>query len=185
MLPAMHAAGIAVLFAAALVALPGRAMAQPTEPAPAPESGDLDAAAEHYQLAETAAAEKRWKDAAREYGVAYEHSRDPVLFFKLASALQSAGDCAAALGYFKRYLAEAKPNEQFEKLTRERIAACEAATSPAPEPAPEPAPSAQPKAPAPAPVEPPAPFADAGESPAPPAGATPVNAPYLGADHSW
>jgi hypothetical protein len=111
----------AVICAAALAAaLAASAGAQK------PDQKDLAKANKHYQLAEKAAADKRWKDAAREYGIAYEHSRDPVLFFKLAGAYQSAGDCGSALIYYKRYLAEAKPNEQFKKLTEERIAECEA-----------------------------------------------------------
>ncbi len=67
----------------------------------------------------------RYEDAVRSYGAAYEISKDPVLFFKLGSALDKAGKCSAAITYYQRYLREAKPAENFEKLTKSRISACE------------------------------------------------------------
>ena len=70
-------------------------------------------------------AERRYDDAAREYGAAYEVSKDPVLFFKIGSALDKADKCAVAITYYRRYLREAKPSANFQKLTTERIATCE------------------------------------------------------------
>ncbi|HRC58480.1 MAG TPA: hypothetical protein PKU97_21310, partial [Kofleriaceae bacterium] len=86
---------------------------------------DLADAAASYRGAEKAMAERRYDDAAREYGAAYEVSKDPVLFFKIGSALDKADKCAVAITYYRRYLREAKPSANFQKLTTERIATCE------------------------------------------------------------
>lgn len=66
----------------------------------------------------------RFDDAARDYGAAYELSKDPALFFKIGRANQRAGKCEVALSYYTRYLREGKPTEQFTATTREYIAAC-------------------------------------------------------------
>jgi hypothetical protein len=124
-------------------------------------------ARELYQLAEQAMQQRRYADASRDYGEAYEITKDPVLFFKIASAAQGDGKCDTALIYFRRYLSEAKPNEAFTKLTQEKMAACgepAAPVEPAPPPPPPPSP---PPPPAPPPqVQPPQP------SPPPPAPTT-------------
>jgi hypothetical protein len=96
------------------------AVAQPANP-------DLAQAAAMYRSAEAAMAEGRSDDAARDYGAAYEISKDAVLFFKIGSALDKAGKCAVAATYYRRYLREGKPSADFQRLTRDRIAACEAA----------------------------------------------------------
>jgi tetratricopeptide (TPR) repeat protein len=88
---------------------------------PAP---DVAHAKELYQLAETAMAEKRFADAARDYGAAYEITKDPVLFYKIGSANERVGKCDVALIYYRRYLREAKPSEGFAALARDRITAC-------------------------------------------------------------
>lgn len=90
------------------------------------QPADLSDAATAYRAGEKAMAAGRFEDAVRSYGAAYEISKDPVLFFKLGSALDKAGKCSPAITYYQRYLREAKPSESFEKLTRSRIAACEA-----------------------------------------------------------
>ncbi|HEU0031613.1 MAG TPA: hypothetical protein VFQ53_13330 [Kofleriaceae bacterium] len=143
-------------FASAIVlaAVVGVASAQP---APA----DLARAKELYQSAETAMAQSRFDDAARDYAAAYDLSKDPVLFFKIGSAHQKAGKCDIAVVYYRRYLKEGAPAEPFATTTRERITACggdkapepappEPMTTPAPPPTPEPAATTTP-------TEPPAP----------------------------
>jgi hypothetical protein len=96
--------------------------AQPTQPTqPAPE---LRRAKELYQSAEAAMKNGRFEDAARDYGAAYELSRDPALFYKIGRANERAGKCDVALTYYARYLSEGKPTEQFAAATKERITAC-------------------------------------------------------------
>jgi hypothetical protein len=56
-----------------------------------------------------------------------------VLFFKLGNAYQLSGDCTRAIEYLERYIAEAKPSEEYEADARARIKACNASgTTPAP-----------------------------------------------------
>lgn len=88
---------------------------------PAP---DVERAKSLYKSAETAMAEGRFADAARDFGAAYDITRDPVLFYKIGNAHERAGKCDIALIYYGRYLREARPNDQFMKLVQERIAAC-------------------------------------------------------------
>lgn len=123
----------------------------------------------------------RYEDAVRSYGAAYEISKDPVLFFKLGSALDKAGKCAAAITYYQRYLREAKPAENFDKLTKSRISACEGRIASEGQPAASPtgpesaSVGTSPAAPLPtAPAEPPAP-APADEAPAQPAAPPPAD----------
>ena len=88
---------------------------------PAP---DLTHAKDLYKSAEAAIKDGRFVDAARDYGGAYEITRDPVLFFKIGSANERAGRCDLALIYYGRYLREARPTEAFAAVTREHIVAC-------------------------------------------------------------
>jgi hypothetical protein len=88
---------------------------------------DYVAAKAHYTAAEKAAKAQDWSTAAKEYGVAYEITRDPVLFFKLGNAYQLSGDCTRAVEYYERYIAEAKPSQEYETDTKSRIAKCNAA----------------------------------------------------------
>jgi hypothetical protein len=88
-------------------------------------------------------------DAARDFGAAYELTKDPVLFFKLAVANEKAGHCDVALAYYARYLHEAKPSQHNVDLTRERVATCggdwrSISAAPTPVPLPEDAGSAGP-----------------------------------------
>lgn len=116
--------GPAAVIAAALAA----GVAPPVSHAqPAPE---IERAKDLYLSAEAAMKDGRFDDAARDYGAAYELSRDPALFFKIGHAHERAGKCEAALAYYARYLREGKPTEQFAALTRERIAACGGAGEP-------------------------------------------------------
>ena len=102
-------------------ALVGAALVPPSQAQPAP---DFARAKDLYATAEAAAQEGRFADAARDYGAAYEITRDPVLFWKIGSAHERAGKCDVALIYYGRYLREAHPSEAFVTLTRERIVAC-------------------------------------------------------------
>jgi hypothetical protein len=108
--------------AALLLCLGGPASAQDSPKAPP----DYEAARRHYESGEQAAHQADWTKAAREYGMAYEITKDPVLFYKIATAYDASGDCTSALVYYGRYLKEAKPEERFRTKTEEKIAACEA-----------------------------------------------------------
>jgi hypothetical protein len=109
---------------AGLIAVIVMAISAPTRAQDAPSKEDFQKAAEHYKNAEAAMAAGRFQEAANEYGVAYAITQDPVLFFKIASADDQAGQCDVAVTYYRRYLKEGHPNGEYEKLTRQRIAAC-------------------------------------------------------------
>ena len=112
------------LFAGLLVVwLTARSFAQPAEP-------DFARATELYNAATAAMNEGRNDDAARDFLAAYDITKDAVLFFKIGSAYEKAGKCGDALGYYQRYLDEAKPAENFVALTRDRIDACRSAMAP-------------------------------------------------------
>jgi hypothetical protein len=134
--------------------------AQPASPAgktggtAAPSAKALATAGKLYKAAEAAMASGSFDDAARDYGAAYEITKDSLLFFKIASAHDRGGRCPVALNYYRRYLAEGNPAPEFVTLTNQRISACEkpnrekpappmkspAASEPAREPAPLPRP---------------------------------------------
>jgi hypothetical protein len=121
----------------------------------AADDADLAKAADRYKAAEQAMTDGRYADAARDYGAAYDISKDPVLFFKIGSANEKAGKCDVAVIYFRRYLDDAHPGEQFAKLTQERIDACTPPPTPTPtptltEPSPSPSPSPPPSSATPA-----------------------------------
>jgi hypothetical protein len=127
----------AVIFVV-IAAIGGVAGAQPSD-------ADLPAATELYQAAAKAMQDGRYADAARDFTAAYELTKDPVLFFKIASAHDKAGACDVAITYYKRYLDGAKPEAQHVELTNQRIDACKpvaeapppaAPTKPAAAPAP-------------------------------------------------
>ncbi len=94
-------------------------MTSRAQPAP-----DMLRAKDFYKSAEAGMKESRFLDAARDYGAAYEITRDPILFYKIGSANERAGKCDVALIYYGRYLREGKPSEAFVSMTRERITAC-------------------------------------------------------------
>jgi hypothetical protein len=110
------AAGVVIgaLVGGAILPMTGRA-----QPAP-----DMLRAKDFYKSAEAGMKEGRFLDAARDYGAAYEITRDPILFYKIGSANERAGKCDVALIYYGRYLREGKPSEAFVSMTRERITAC-------------------------------------------------------------
>ena len=112
------------------------------------DDSDLSRAADLYKTAEAEMTAGDYEQAARDYGGAYEASKDPALLFKIGSANEKAGNCKVALVYFRRYLDDGKPSAAYEKLTEERIAACMAAL---PTPEPETPPAETQPAPAPLP----------------------------------
>ncbi len=116
------------------------ALALPAGAQPAP---DLERAKDLYLSAEAAMREARYDDAARDYGAAYELTKDPAFFYKLGSANERAGKCDVAVIYYRRYLKDGKPTEAFAKLTAARIEACGGAAA-QPAPGPEPGGSAEP-----------------------------------------
>lgn len=161
---------------------------------------DLSEATASYRAAEKAMTDGRFEEAARSYGSAYEISKDPVLFFKMGSALDKAGKCQVAITYYRRYLREAKPAANYQKLTAERIAACEAKTGarPAEPTGPAEIPDVPDEAPAPGatgaattgpakpPVETAAPEASPAEAPEPDAPeATPAEPPAAPIDDGY
>ncbi|HEX5057883.1 MAG TPA: hypothetical protein VFV99_00930 [Kofleriaceae bacterium] len=105
---------------------PAPPMPQPDQPAAPAAEPDFAKATELYNAASQAMNESRFDDASRDFLAAYEITKDAVLFFKIGTAYEKAGKCSAALGYYERYLAEAKPADNFATLTRERIDACKA-----------------------------------------------------------
>ena len=111
----------------ALTATGGRALAQPpARPAPAAPAAapDYEAAKRHYQAGEQAAARGDHAGAAREYGIAYDITRDPVLFFKIGQSYDKAGDCRSARVYYGRYVKEAKPTPEYRERAEAFAAAC-------------------------------------------------------------
>jgi tetratricopeptide (TPR) repeat protein len=109
----------------------GVARAQPTPevtppdpPPPVAQAASIERATALYAQATAAMDAGRFAAAARDFTAAYDITKDPVLFFKIGSAHEKLGDCATALGYYRRYLADANPEPQFVELTNERISDC-------------------------------------------------------------
>ena len=119
---------------------------------------DLEHAKLLYELATEAMATGRYDDAASDYRQAYALTKDPIMFFKIASANEKAGKCDLALAYYRRYLHEANPPQKYIDLTTERMAACGASAEPA-------AGSAAPQPPQPQPPQPPPETAGSDEAP--------------------
>ncbi len=111
------ALGVAVGLALAL-AWPDQASAQ---------QPDFKAAAEHYKAADALMAQGNYAGAALEYAIAYDITKDPILFFKIGTANEKGGKCNVALTYFQRYLKEGNPSEEYRRVTEEKIAGCKAA----------------------------------------------------------
>lgn len=126
-------AGPATRAAHAQEAGPDAPAATPPPAAEAPPAAgaapNYESAREHYQAAEKARQAGQFATAAREYGIAYDITRDPVLFFKMGEAYDKAGDCRAALIYYGRYLREAHPEEKFREKTQHAIDQCGARQS--------------------------------------------------------
>lgn len=106
-----------VLIAAVVGGLAVTALAQ--------SAPDRERAKELYRSAETAMAAQDYASALRDYGAAYDLTKDPVLFYKIGAANERAGKCPLAVVYYRRYLAEASPTPAFVDITNARIRACE------------------------------------------------------------
>lgn len=114
---------VAIACAVLLSAAPALAQPPPGQP-------DFAAAKQHYQAAEDAVAKGDHATAAREYGIAYDITKDPVLFFKIGQSYDRAGDCASAEVYYGRYLKEGNPSEEFKTKTEEAMKVCGQAKPP-------------------------------------------------------
>lgn len=101
--------------------LAGLAMRSDSRAQPAP---DLTRAKQLYDAGSSELAIGAFDDAIRDLGAAAEITKDPVLFFKLAEAYERAGHCETALGYYARYLREAKPSQHYIDVTAAHVAAC-------------------------------------------------------------
>src|SRR5687767_832836 len=109
---------------------------------------DVDHAKDLYASARKALDEGRHADAIRDFGAAYEITKDAVMFYWIGNANERAGKCDVALTYYGRYLKEGQPSEQFLETVRQRVTACggdpdasgSAGSAPAPTPTPTPAP---------------------------------------------
>jgi hypothetical protein len=121
---ARRAAGSGAVALTTLAALVSASISTPLGRAQPAPSSDISRAKDLYKSAEAAMKDGRYDDATRDYGAAYELSKDPALFFKIARANERAGKCDVALIYYARYLREGNPSEQFVAATKERIAAC-------------------------------------------------------------
>lgn len=88
---------------------------------PAP---DFARAKQLYEAGASELDKGAFSDAVRDFGAAYGITKDPVLFFKIATSNEKAGHCDVALVYYARYLREAKPAQHFIDLTQEHVAAC-------------------------------------------------------------
>ena len=89
------------------------------------QAPDRERAKELYQSAEAAMTAKDYEAAVRDYGAAYEITRDPILFYKIGTANERLGKCPVAIIYYRRYLAEGKPPPAFVDITNARIKACD------------------------------------------------------------
>jgi len=85
---------------------------------------NYDEAKRRYKAGEVAAQKGDWATAAKEYGVAYDITKDPILFYKIAVAHQQNDDCKSALVYYERYIEEAKPEKKFKQRAEGKIAEC-------------------------------------------------------------
>ncbi len=127
----MYARSSVALTAAILLAWAATANAQDLSKA------DAEKARQHYTNAQAAMQQGDFEFAAQQFAVAYDYTKDPVLFYSIASANDQAGDCEAAVVYYGRYIREAAPAddapaatktqyEQYRQLAEQRLAACQA-----------------------------------------------------------
>jgi hypothetical protein len=85
---------------------------------------EIDRAKELYAVARKALDEGRHADAIRDFGAAYDITKDPVMFYWIGNANERAGKCDVALIYYGRYLKEGQPSDDFLVTVRQRITAC-------------------------------------------------------------
>lgn len=78
---------------------------------------DYKAARQHYMDATAAEKNGDYTTAAAGYAAAYDITKDPVLFYKIAHAYEKSGDNDAALVYYRRYVNEAKDAKDRDQVT--------------------------------------------------------------------
>jgi hypothetical protein len=88
------------------------------------QTPDLDRAKELYTVARKSLEDGRHADAIRDFGAAYDITKDPVMFYWIGNANAQAGKCDVALIYYGRYLKEGKPSDDLLVTVRQRISAC-------------------------------------------------------------
>jgi hypothetical protein len=88
------------------------------------QPADIDRAKDLYTSGRKAMDEKRYADAVRDFGAAYDVSKDPALFYWIANANAQSGHCDIALIYYGRYVKEGHPAEAVLPTVKERITAC-------------------------------------------------------------
>lgn len=119
-------------------------------PAPTPEQASQ--AEKHVELAIAAFGEGRYEDAVREFKAAYELDHNPNHLFNIGRVHEEAGDLAAAVEFYKQFVALPGVQIDHRSAALERIDVLEralatqrAAEQPSePEPEPEPAPDPEP-----------------------------------------
>jgi tetratricopeptide (TPR) repeat protein len=137
-----------------------------------PDPSALASAKTHYAAGQAAFGSGDYTTAVTEWKTADQIAPAPLLDYNIGLAYERMGHFKAASNYYGKYLAEA-PQAQNTAEVKDRIAACEAATTPddtdtGDEPVAAPAPAAVPAAPTPA-----APTAVTPSASAPPAPAAP------------
>lgn len=111
----------AIGLAVGISALAVRPATSDGQPSPAP---DYARAKQLYDTAQSELDKGAPADAVRDFGAAYEITKDPVVFYKIGLANEKAGKCDVALVYYGRYLREANPPPAFVQTTRDHITAC-------------------------------------------------------------
>ena len=96
---------------------------------------DFELAKRHYLAAKEAQSRGDTDGAVRSYILAYDITKDPLLFKQIAQAYETGGKKAEAAVYYRRYLAEAKSGSDADEV-RARIATLTATPVKPPEPAP-------------------------------------------------
>jgi hypothetical protein len=139
-----------------LSGVPAHADAQPP---------DYAAAKRHFLSGKQRFDRHEYAEAAREFQAAYEITKDPVVLFNVAEALEKAGAVDEAVRAYEGYLAGI-PQAQDREAVERKITDLKARKAPPPPP---PAPSN--------PVPNPPPLSGAAENPVPPAGAGGEEAP--------
>ncbi len=89
-----------------------------------PLPADVERAKELYTVARKSLDDGRHADAIRDFGAAFDITKDPVMFYWIGNANERAGKCDVALIYYGRYLKEGKPSDAFLVTVRQRITAC-------------------------------------------------------------
>jgi hypothetical protein len=108
---------VVVLGVVVLGALPRVGLAQ--EP-------DYASARMHYKAGLEAQAAGDFETAAKEFVAAYDITKDPKVFYQIARAYEAAGNKEAAVIYYRRYVASAKPSDKDVADVKVKIEALEA-----------------------------------------------------------